>query len=52
MYIFYFFFSKLFLYIIILYVVRYTLYYLTQPLLVFGFLNPKNSALYDSHNYE
>ena len=45
-------FQFLFVYIIILYVAWYTLYYLTQPLLVFRFLNPQNSVLYDSHNYE
>ena len=41
-----------FIFIIIMYVAQYTLYYLTQPLLIFRFLNPQNSMLYDSHNYE
>ena len=50
MYIFYFSFSVYV--IIILYVVQYTLYYLTQPSVILGFLNPQNPALYNSHNYE
>ena len=37
---------------LLLYVAQYILYYLTQLLLIFRFLNPQNSMLYDSHNYE